>query len=148
MKHEEARLEKSRESVRRWYANHREEYSALRRQRYRADPKLRKRAREAAAQYRRERQEGRVKVTRTLLRTVNGKPIEVYTSGYVSDRVKYSPQVLRNWEARGWIPEPIFPNEKHRLYTARQVALMKLLADTVRQKPGREDGKKARRRRR
>jgi hypothetical protein len=137
MNTEEARLEKNRESVRRWYANHREEYSKLRRQRYRADPKLRKRAREASAQYRRARQQGGIKVTRSLTRVFNGVPVTVYTSGYVSDRVKYSPQVLRSWEARGWIPQPLFVGEKHRLYTARQVALMKLLADTVRSKPGR-----------
>jgi MerR HTH family regulatory protein len=127
---ETTRIEKSRDSVRRWYARHREEYAELRRKRYRSDPKLRAKARRSAARYRKERQQG-LKVQRTLRREVNGISVEVFTSGYIADRAGCSPQVLRGWETRGWIPPTIFPNEKHRLYTARQVALIRLLADAL-----------------
>ncbi len=136
MSTETTRLERNRESVRRWYANNREKFAKLRRKRYRADPERREKARKAAAEYRRARREGE-KVRRTLLREIGGKTVEVFTSGYVSDRIKYSPQVLRGWEERGWIPATLFPEDKHRLYTAHQVALMKLLADATRQKAGR-----------
>jgi hypothetical protein len=130
--------EKGRESVRRWYARHRVEYSELRRQRYKSDVKRRKKARADAARYRRERIEG-LKVQRVLSREVRGVKIEVFTSGYIADRIKVSPQMIRAWEARGWIPKPLFTGEKHRLYTARQMALMRLLADAVRNKKRKPD---------
>lgn len=130
-------IERNRASVRRWYAANREEYSALRRRRYKANPKLRAKARKAAAKYRRDRQRGLIQVRRTLSRTLNGVAVTVYTSGHVTDRIQCSPQVLRSWEERGWLPRPIFEGEKHRLYTAHQVGLIKLLADVARPKRGR-----------
>lgn len=137
MEYNVSKLEKGREAVRRWYANNREAYSELRRRRYKDNPAIRAKARKAAASYRRARQEGKAKVKRVLVRVYNGKPIEVFTSGYVADRIKYNPQILRSWEERGWLPEPLFKDARHRMYTARQVTLIKLLADTVRPKAGR-----------
>lgn len=131
-------LEKNRESVRRWYARHREEYAELRRERYQKDAKRRKKARADAARYRRERAEG-LKVQRVLTRVLRGTVVNAYTSGYIADRIKVSPQTIRLWEARGWIPKPLFTGEKHRLYTARQMALMRLLADAVRVKARKPD---------
>lgn len=127
---ETSRTERSLASVRRWYATHREEYSELRKQRYADNPKYRKLARQRAIAYREARRKG-LKVSRTLTRMVNGVPVEVFTSGYVADKLKCSPQLIRNWEARGWIPKPLF-SDKHRLYTARQVELMKLMVETMR----------------
>lgn len=123
--------ERSRESVRKWYARNRESFSALRKKRYRKDPKRRVKARKAAADYRKRRQKG-LKVKRVLLRELNGVMVPAYSSGYVADRVKVSAPVLRGWQARGWLPEPVFKDAKHRLYTARQVELIRLLADAQR----------------
>jgi len=130
MENETTRLEKNRDSVRRWYVRHREEYAKLRKKRYRSDPKVRAKARRAAACYRKERQAG-LKVQRVLLREVGGELVEVYTSGYVADRLRCSVGILRSWEERGWIPPSIFTQGTHRLYTARQVALIRLLADSL-----------------
>jgi hypothetical protein len=135
MNPEADRQERNRESVRRWYAAHREEYAELRRKRYQSDPKRRKAARDAAARYRKERQKG-LKVSRVLMREINGVPVEVFTPGYIADRIGTSAQVLRSWEEREWIPVPIFEDAKHRLYTGRQVALIRLLADTLKARGG------------
>ena len=115
--------------MRRWYWAHRDEYSKLRKKRYRSDPKRREKARKAAAQYRRERRAG-LRVQRTLEREFHGVMVPVFSSGSVADRVGISTSVLRSWQARGWIPAPLF-DEVHRLYTVRQVELIRLLADTV-----------------
>ena len=120
----------TRESVRRWYARHRDEYSALRKKRYRSDPERRAKARKAAALYRKKRAKG-LPVQRTLTRMLNGKPVEVFTTGYIADRVSVSTPVVRSWHERGYLPPTLFPESRHRLYTARQVELIRLLADTL-----------------
>jgi hypothetical protein len=122
--------DKARASVRRWYARHREEYAALRKQRYASDPARRKKAREAAAHYREKRRKG-LKVERILTRELNGTRVKVFTSGYVADQLKCSQQVLRNWEERGWVPPSVFP-DVHRLYTLHQLELLHMLASTLR----------------
>lgn len=122
--------ERARASVRRWYAQHREEYSALRKKRYRSDPQRREKARKAAARYRKARAKGKP-VERTLTRIYKGKEVPVFTTGYIADRISVSTPVLRSWHERGYLPPTLFPESRHRLYTARQVELVRLLADTL-----------------
>lgn len=126
---EELRAEKAREAVRRWYRQHRDEYSDERKRRYRTDKKRRDKARKAAASYRKARKKGHA-ISRTLHRDVNGVQVEVFSTGMVADESGCSSQALRNWETKGYIPPSIFP-DRHRLYTRHQVELIKLLVNAM-----------------
>ena len=114
--------ERNRESVRRWYRSHSEEYNTKRRDRYSKDPSIREKAQLRAKLYRDSKRNGRA-IERELYRTVNGSNVQVYTSGQVAEIIGRTPQMLRNWQSNGWIPQPSIPG-KHRLYTDNQVDLI------------------------
>lgn len=121
--------EKARESVRRWYHNHADEYNAARREKYASDPSVRHKATLRAKAYRDKRKDG-LAIERTIMREVEGEMVVVFTSGLVADLLECTPQMLRNWEKRGWIPPSVFPDQ-HRLYMKHQVALIKSLKDLI-----------------
>lgn len=114
-----------------WYHANKEEYNEKRRQRYAEDKEIRERARQRAADYRKRSP----KVTRQLTRILNGKTVNVYSTGQVADRIGRTPQMLRNWEANGLIPESIFEG-KQRLYTKQQVDLIVYLASVIEDNDG------------
>lgn len=114
--------ERNRESVRRWYSSHSEEYNTKRRDRYSKDPSIREKAQLRAKLYRDSKRNGRA-IERELHRTLNGSSVRVYTSGQVAEIIGRTPQMLRNWENKSWIPHPTIPG-KHRLYTEHQVSLI------------------------
>jgi hypothetical protein len=104
---------------RKWYAENSEDYNALRRQRYAANKEARDKARERARRYRGEDHT----IERHLTRDLNGKTVRVYSTGEVAEAMGRTPQMLRNWEAAGLIPESVFP-DKHRLYTRKQMSMI------------------------
>lgn len=114
--------ERNRESVRRWYSSHSEEYNTKRRDRYSKDQSIREKAQLRAKTYRESKRSGR-KIEREVYRTLNGTTEQVYTSGQVAEIIGRTPQMLRNWQSNGWIPQPTIPG-KHRLYTENQVQLI------------------------
>jgi len=124
--------ERNLDTVRRWYHNHSEEYNEARRQRYADDDDIREKAKERARSYRARRRNGTELISEPMYRFVNkngpcaygeGLKIHVYTTGHIAQVIGSTPQMLRNWELKGWIPDSIFP-DKHRLYTDEQVGLI------------------------
>lgn len=120
------RAEKNRANVRRWYKQNKDEYNAKRRERYQADKEQREKARERAARYRAENPS----IERQLYREYNGKRVPVFSTGQVAQKLGRTPQMIRNWEKEGMIPESVFP-DKHRLYTQKQVDLILALAEVI-----------------
>lgn len=117
--------ERSRESVRRWYAAHRDEYNAKRRARYSKGAEVARKARQRAQDYRDSVRDGRG-IERALYRVVDGAQVRLFTTGEIAEKLGCSAQMIRNWEAKGWIPPTVFP-DSHRLYMAHQVALISKL---------------------
>lgn len=111
---------------RKWYGENRDDYNALRRQRYAEDKEARKKARERAARYR----NAKPPIERTLTRELNGKVVEVFSTGQVAEAMGRTPQMLRNWENADMIPPSSFP-DKHRLYTKRQVRMLVSLESII-----------------
>ena len=111
--------ERAKAQHRKWYGENREDYNALRRQRYAANREARQKARERAARYRSEEHT----IERTLTRELNGKTVEVFSTGQVADAMGRTPQMLRNWENANLIPTSSFP-DKHRLYTKQQMRMI------------------------
>ena len=107
-----------------------DERNATRRTQYADDPDLRQKARESAARYRARRAEGQ-KVEQVRFRELDGEKVQVFTSGYVADRVGVSSQSIVNWSARGWIPPCLF-DERHRLYTKKQIIQIRRIAKSTR----------------
>ena len=108
-----------------WYDKRRDDFNESRRQQYAEDKDKRAKAREQAREYRARRKSGHV-VERELTRTLNGETVRVFSSGEIADDLECSRQMLVNWEKRGWLPPPIFP-DTHRLYTEHQVGLIHYL---------------------
>lgn len=123
---EEQRAERNRAGVRKWYKQNREEYNAKRRAKYAEDKELREKARQRAARY---REESPV-IERKLYRDLNGSRVQVFSTGQVAQAMNRTPQMLRNWEKEGLIPESVFP-DKHRLYTAKQRDMIIGLGETI-----------------
>jgi hypothetical protein len=132
------KLERGRATVRRWYHNHADEYNEARRKKYASDDGARERARQRAREYRARRRNGAEPLSNEpLFRFVNkdgpcpygeGVRIPVYTTGQVAAYINSTPQMLRNWERKGWIPASSFP-DKHRLYTKNQAFMIVSLAE-------------------
>lgn len=120
------RAEKNRANVRRWYKQNKDEYNAKRRERYQADQEQREKARERAARYRAENPS----IERQLQREYNGNRVPVFSTGQVAQKLGRTPQMIRNWEKEGMIPESVFPDQ-HRLYTQKQVDLILALAEVI-----------------
>jgi hypothetical protein len=108
-----------------WYEENADDMSVKRKKAYAKDPAARKAAQERARKYRKRIKDGE-RVTRTQHRTLNGKEVEVFSTGYVAAELGVSATMLINWEAKGWIPESVF-GEKHRLYTVKQKKLIEKL---------------------
>lgn len=146
--------EKNRETVRKWYHGHSEEYNDLRRQRYAEDKEVREKARQRAREYRNRRRKGASISSDPVWRYVNGsgacdyghgRRIRVWSTGQIAEIIGATPQMLRNWERKGWIPDSIFP-DKHRLYTGEQVNLIVEFAGFMKQyraKPSKYKGQLA-----
>jgi hypothetical protein len=118
--------ERAKEQHRKWYHENREDYNALRRQRYRDNKEAREKARARAARYRSEEHT----IERTLTRELNGKTVEVFSTGQVAEAMGRTPQMLRNWENSNLIPPSSFP-DKHRLYTKAQMRMIVSLESII-----------------
>ena len=119
-------IERAKAQHRKWYGENREDYNALRRQRYKENKASRDKARERAARYRSEAH----KIERTLTRELNGKQVEVFSTGQVAEAMGRTPQMLRNWENANMIPPSSFP-DKHRLYTKAQMRMIVSLENII-----------------
>lgn len=111
---------------RKWYVENREGYNELRRKRYAESKESRDKARARAARYRSEDHT----IERVLTREVNGKVVEVFSTGQVAEILGRTPQMLRNWESANLIP-PSTLGDKHRLYTKAQVRMLISLESTI-----------------
>lgn len=119
-------IEQRNAGARRRYDKNREQHNALRRENYAKDKKARDKARGRAAEYREAQRDGTVTIQRTLTRDINGKPVEVFSTGQVAEMLERTPQMLRNWEKGGLIPASNF-TDNHRLYTKAQVRKLRSL---------------------
>jgi len=128
---------KKRAQSRDWYNQNREEYNAKRRERYAANKDAREKARMRAARYR----DQKPAVQRRLTRELNGTQVKVFSTGQVAEKIGRTPQMLRNWESNGLIPECVFEG-KQRLYTTKQVELIIHLAYVISQNGGAWTGDK------
>lgn len=127
--------ERSKAGVRRWYGENRDEYNALRRERYASNKGARKKARLRAATRRQEERDGGVAIERQLTREVNGKRVEVLSTGQVAELMERTPQMLRNWEREGLIPASTFI-DTHRLYTRKQTRMIVTLGRVIKRNGG------------
>lgn len=116
---QQQKAEANRASFRRYYEENRDEYNARRREKYQQDKETRAKARERAREYR----AANAPVERQLIREINGRQVKVFSTGQVAQEMGRTPQMLRNWEKEGLIPESTFP-DKHRLYTKRQKSMI------------------------
>lgn len=123
---ETQRQERNRVGHRRWYGENRDEYNALRRERYAENKEARAKAQQRAADY---RQRGKIAIERTLIRVhpATGLEVPVFSTGQVAALLSRTPQTFRYWEQEGMIPASIFP-DSHRLYTIDQVSMLVDLA--------------------
>lgn len=115
-------MEDRKRNMREWYLRNKGALSDKRKEEYRTNPRIRKAFQDRARAQRARRKYGEMG-GRAYLRLLNGKPTEVYSVGYVAAELETYPQMIINWELRGWIPAPLF-NEHHRLYTMRQIKLL------------------------
>ena len=116
-------IDKRNEAYKWWYNSHRDEFNARRRDRYKRDPILRKKSQNQARTYRNSGphdpgapkvvQEGRVRIT-------------LYSTSQVARQLGVSTQVLRKWEASGYIPS-VARKGSHRVYRSHQVRLIEKL---------------------
>jgi hypothetical protein len=118
--------ERAKAQHRKWYSENAEDYNALRRKRYAENKEARDKARERARRY---RSEGHT-IERTLTRELNGKTVEVFSTGQVAEAMGRTPQMLRNWENANLIPPSSFP-DKHRLYTKAQMRMIVSLENII-----------------
>jgi len=118
--------ERAKAQHRKWYGENRDDYNALRRKRYAENKESRDKARQRAARYRSEDHT----IGRILTREINGKTVEVFSTGQVAEILGRTPQMLRNWETAGMIPPSTF-DDKHRLYTKAQVRMLVSLEKIV-----------------
>lgn len=108
-----ARIEDARRYQRSYYRKNRDARSAERRARYAEDPEARARAqarsranKEANPQQLSERVYYRDVMANGLMVS-----IPVYPTGHVAKIIGKTPQAIRVWESKGWIPEPIFTDK-------------------------------------
>ena len=132
---EAQRQESKRSGVRRWYGENRDDYNAVRRQRYADNKDVRNKARDRAAQRREEERDCPIEIGRVMTREVNGKEVEVFSTGQVAAIVERTSQMIRNWERAGLIPPSIFP-DSHRFYTKAQVRKLVGLANIITENGG------------
>jgi len=110
---------RAREAYRKWYEANKETHNRERRAKYAADPRLRERALEKQREYRR----GSAKADGKHFRKVGKSQVEVFRIGTVAEMIGREKQVIRQWEAKEYIPPPTVKSTQ-RFYTARQVQLL------------------------
>lgn len=110
----------------RWYASNKGEFNAKRRKRYKEDKKYRFKAMKNASVYRKSGPEN--VMTRLLFREYNGQRVQVFRISTVGEKIGRSVQAIRQWEKNGIIPKPLF-GAGHRVYTEKQVTLLKLVVE-------------------
>jgi len=142
MLNELQQAERSRAGVRRWYGENREEYNALRRKRYAESQEAQNKARDRATNYRGRQRAGKVEIDRKLTRELDGKTIVVLSTGQAAELMDRTPQMLRNWEREGIIPESVFP-DTHRLYTKKQARMIITLGRVIKRNGGAWDSTQA-----
>lgn len=123
---EQKLAEKNRVGFRRYYNENRDEYNAKRREKYHTDKEAREKARQRSREY---RAAGKP-VERQLTRELSGRNVKVFSTGQIAQEMGRTPQMLRNWEKEGMVPESVFP-DKHRLYTAKQKRMIMGLGETI-----------------
>lgn len=112
-----------------WYEENGDSHNEKRKRRYETDPEYRNAIIERQRAY---RQRTSVRRVRPPLTKVDDKGVEhlVYRVGLASQMVGRSPQTLKKWERKGYIPKPSIKTI-HRYYTAKQVELMIKNADFI-----------------
>lgn len=108
--------------MRKWYVDNADQQLKKRSDEYHTDKAVRELKITRAKDYRQKRKAG-AKVQRVYHRTINGRSVQVFSLGRVADDHGTYPQMLINFEKRGWIPEPTI-KEHHRLYTEKQARLI------------------------
>lgn len=116
---------------RNWYKEHRIEFNAARRQKYRTDEELRRRILEQQQEARKliPKKPRKPPATQSV-KNVGGKLVEVYRISKVAEMINRDAQSIRIWEREGKIPKPTIPGG-HRYYTEGQVALLKQYSDLM-----------------
>lgn len=116
---------RQRKTYRKWYESNGSDYNQKRKDRYANDPEYRDRIK-AQARETRERRKERGGVQET---SVIRDGVEVYRVSAAAELLGKSPDALRSWVRKGWVPEN---NEQvHRFYTKAQIRLMQRLVDVI-----------------
>ena len=102
----------------RWYENHREEHNARRRERYRNNPKYRE------AILRDKRKRSKLATIKPRMHWVGATQVKVWTTGAIASELGCSGQLIRTWEANGYVPLPTVKGV-HRLYLQHQRDIIK-----------------------
>ena len=120
-------VDKRNEAYKRWYDAHRDEFNALRRDRYKRDPILRKKAQAQARTY---RNSGPYDPGGPRVVQVGHSKVTLYSTSQVACRLGVSTQVLRKWEASRYIPM-VDREGSHRVYRSHQIRLIEKLVTVV-----------------
>lgn len=116
-----------------WYESKgRKAHSERRKKKYDEDPVYRE---QVLARNREVKQRIRVPSDGRITRFVDGAEILVFRIGQVAEQIGKSVGIIRDWEKDGTIPAPSF-EDTQRLYTERQVGLLKELADATAEAEG------------
>lgn len=108
--------EKKETAFSRWYANHKEQLSEKRKQRYKNDPVYRQACLDRKAKQ---------------SQSTKAEPVDpMYTHNFTqaAEQLGVSLWTLRSWRTAGYFPEP-HEHNKGLFFTANQVALMSKLAE-------------------
>ena len=116
---------RQRKTYRKWYESNGADYNEERKKRYANDPEYRDRIK-AQAKETRERRKARGGVQET---SVIRDGVEVYRVSAAAELLGKSPDALRSWVRKGWVPEKT--GQVHRFYTKGQIKLMQRLVDVI-----------------
>ena len=113
-----------------YYGKNKEDINRRRRERYRANPELRKRVKKRNEKYYEEN-----KTERSDRRIVKSKKGVFFSMGVFSKSINRKPQTVREYHRDGVIPDPLhFDTRGWRLYTRSQTLLAKQLFEKYDQK--------------
>ncbi len=116
---------RQRKTYRKWYESSGGDYNQKRKERYANDPEYRQRIKEQARETRERRKErGGVQET-----SVIRDGVEVYRVSAAAELLERSPDALRSWVRKGWVPENT--EQVHRFYTKGQIKLMRQLVEVI-----------------
>lgn len=117
-----------------WYGKNSKKLSEERKARYHSDPEYREQAIQRAREYRATRTRTSVPTAAQRMVVVDGKEVEVFRIGQVTDTIGASAGFIRKMETAGVIPKPKIESA-HRYYLAHQVTLLKNFVAEVFQYP-------------